>query len=142
MPYARYFYPGTEDPSHAGVIIVEQGPGTATYRFPIPAPQKQRVVEGFVYWPDVRWPWQTNVISTTTDPKGQFEISAFNGTAYRIHAVTMARTINESVSAEPLALSPGTDLSKPLHLILTRKGHSAAELIGKGLERWRAGLGF
>ena len=155
MPYTRYFYPGTEDPSHAGVVFVEEEPGTATYQFPIPAPQKQRSVAGFVYWPDgrpaekvgilledIRWPWQTNVILTTTDSKGHFEISAFDRTSYRIHAVTMGRFTNETVSAEPMPLGPGTDLSKPLQLILTRKGHSAAELAGKGLERWRAGIGL
>jgi 5-hydroxyisourate hydrolase-like protein (transthyretin family) len=155
MPYTRYFYPGTEDPSHAGVVFVEEEPGTATYQFPIPAPQKQRSVAGFVHWPDgrpaekvgilledIRWPWQTNVILTTTDSNGHFEISAFDRTAYRIHAVTMGRFTNETVSAEPMPLGPGTDLSKPLQLILTRKGHSAAELAGKGLERWRAGSGL
>jgi hypothetical protein len=54
----------------------------------------------------------------------------------------MARFTSETVSAEPIPLGPGTDLSKPLQLILIRKGHSAAELVGKGLERWRAGLGL
>ena len=155
MPYTRYFYPGTEDPSGAGVVIVKQGPGTSTYHFPIPAAQQQRTVEGFVYWPDgraaekvgimledVRWPWQTNAISAMTDAKGRFEISRFDGTAYRVHAVTMASRTTEAVSAEPVPLSPGTGLGKPLQLILTRKGHSAAELTGKGLERWRAGLGL
>jgi hypothetical protein len=155
MPYTRYFFPGTEDPSRAGVAIVEQGPGSGTYDFMIPVPQKQRSVEGFVYWPDgrpaegvgilledVRWPWQTSVISATTDQKGHFEISAFDATAYRVHAVTMARFTNEAISAEPIPLGPGTDLSKPLQLILVRKGHSAAELVGKGLQRWRAGLGL
>jgi hypothetical protein len=155
VPYTRYFYPGTEDTSHAGIVFIEEEPGAATYQFPIPAPQKPRPVAGFVYWPDgrpaekigilledIRWPWQTNSILTTTDSKGHFEISAFDGTAYRIHAVTMGRFNNEIVSAEPMPLGPGTDLNKPLQLILTRKGHSAAELTGKGLERWRGGLGL
>ena len=82
------------------------------------------------------------MVSATTDQKGHFEISVFDGTAYRIHAVTMARFINEAVSAEPVPLGPGTDLSKTLQLILIRKGHSAAEMVGKGLERWRSGLGL
>jgi len=155
MPYTRYFFPGTEDPSRAGIAIVEPGPGSRTYDFMIPAAQKQRSIEGVVYWPDgrpaervnimledVRWPWQTSVVSAATDQNGHFEISVFDGTAYRVHAVTMARSTNESVSAEPIPLGPGTDLSKPLQLILVRKGHSAAELIGKGLERWRSGLGL
>jgi hypothetical protein len=155
MPYTRYFYPGTEDPSHAGVVFVEEEPGVSTYQFSLPAPQKERQVAGFVYWPDgqpaekvgifledIRWQWRTNAILATTDAKGHFEISAFDRTAYRIHAVTMGRVTNETVSAEPMPLDPGTDLSKPLQLILTRKGHSATELTGKGLERWHAGLGL
>ena len=155
IPYTRYFYPGTEDPSHAGIIFIEEGPGAATYQFPIPAPQRQRPVTGLVGWPDgrpaenvgilledIRWPWRTSVILTTTDSKAHFEISVFDGTAYRIHAVTICRRTNESFSAEPMPLSPETDVSKPLVLVLTRKGNSAAELSGKGLDRWRAGLGL
>ena len=155
MPYARYFYPGTEDPSAAAIAIVEQGPGTKTYSFSIPAPQKERRVEGFVYWPDgrpaenveieledLRWPWQTSTILASTDAKGHFEISAFDRTAYRVHAITMARTASEAFSAEPLPLGPASDFDKPVRLVLTCRGHSAAELSGKGLERWRAGLGF
>jgi hypothetical protein len=128
MPYTRYFYPGTEDPSAAVTVIVPEGPGTTKYHFPIPAPQKQRQVEGFVYWPDgrpgsnvrivledVRWPWQTHTISGTTDAKGHVAISAFDGTAYRIHAVTMANFTNQA---------------------------SSGELTNKGLDQWRAGRGF
>jgi hypothetical protein len=54
----------------------------------------------------------------------------------------MARFTNESVSIEPMLLDPETNVSKPIRLILTKKGHSAAELTGKGLERWHAGLGL
>ena len=155
LPYARYFYPGTEDPSRAGIVIVDRGPGSAAYHFAIPAPQKTRPVEGFVYWPDgrpaekisimledIRWPWQTSTISTATDAKGHFELAVFDGTAYRVHAISMAPFTNASTSAEPVPLGPGTDSAKPLRLILTRKGHSASELVGKGLDRWRAGLGL
>jgi hypothetical protein len=155
MPYTRYFYPGTDDPSAAITVIVPEGPGTTTYHFPIPAPQKQRQVEGFVYWPDgrpgsnvrivledVRWPWRISTTAATTDSSGHFEITAFDGTSYRIHAVTMANFTNQASSAEPIPLVPSTDLSKPLQLILVRKGNSAAELINKGLDQWRAGRGF
>jgi hypothetical protein len=155
MPYARYFYPGTEDAAQAGIVIVPQSAGTIAESFPIPAPQTERAIAGSVYWPDgrpaegvsilledVRWPWQTNTILATTDAQGRFEIAAFDGTAYRIHAVKMASRVGDSVSADPVALGPATDLSKPQRLILTRKGHSAAELTGKGLEAWRAGRGL
>jgi 5-hydroxyisourate hydrolase-like protein (transthyretin family) len=155
MPYARTFFPGVEDPAAAGIVIVGRGPGVATYDFTIPAPQKQRPISGFVYWPDgrpaekvsimledIRWPWQTNVVAATTGTDGHFEVSAFLGTAYRIHAISMGRLTTDSVSAEPLPLGPGSDVSKPLRLVLTRNGHSAAELAGKGIERWRAGLGL
>ncbi len=60
-----------------------------------------------------------NVVSANTESGGRFRISA-----------------------KPLPLGLGADLGKPLRLILTRKGRSAAELTGKGLERWRAGLGL
>jgi 5-hydroxyisourate hydrolase-like protein (transthyretin family) len=155
MPYARAFYPGVEDPKAAGTVIVGKGPGVSSRDFTIPAPQKQRQVSGFVYWPDgrpaenvsimledIRWPWQTIVVAATTGADGHFEVSAFDGTAYRIHAISMARLTTDSVSAEPLPFGPGSDVTKPLRLVLTRKGHSAAELAGKGLERWRAGLGL
>jgi hypothetical protein len=155
MPYTRYFYPGTEDPSRAGIVTVRQESGSQTFNFPIPAPQSQRIVEGFVYWPegraaakaqimleDPRWPWQTMVISTATDATGHFSVAVFDATAYRIHAINPAQLTNECISAEPYPLSPDTDLSKPIRLILTRKGHSAAELVRTGLDRWRAGLGL
>jgi 5-hydroxyisourate hydrolase-like protein (transthyretin family) len=155
MPYARYFYPGTEDPSNAGLAAIGDQPGTKTFDFPIPPPQKERSVQGIVYWPDGRlaekvnifledrrWPWQTNVVSATTESDGRFKISVFDGTRYRIHAITMARFTDEAVSAEPYPIGPDTDFGQPVKLILTRKGHSAAELIGKSLERWRAGQGF
>ena len=155
MPYTRYFYPGTEDPSHAGVVVIKRSQGSGTFDFPIPEPQRERIVEGFVFWPggrpaeeveilleDPRWPWQTSTVLATTDPSGHFKISAFDRTEYRIHAVTMARFTNQCVSAGPQSLVPGADLSRPLQLMLTKRGHSAAELTGKGLERWRAGLGL
>lgn len=155
MPYSRYFYPGTADPTRAAVVVIGPGPGTSTYHFPIPAPQKARLVNGTVRWPvglpagnaeilleDVRWPWRTSVVLARTDIFGRFEVTVFDETEYRVHAVAKAWLTNESVSAEPSRIRPGMDLSKPLRLILTRKGHSAAELTGTGLERWRAGLGF
>ncbi|HXN49392.1 MAG TPA: carboxypeptidase regulatory-like domain-containing protein [Bryobacteraceae bacterium] len=153
MPYARFFYPGTEDPSRAGIVVVKQESGTASYNFPIPAPQKRRRAEGFVYWPDgraaaeaeirledVRWPWQTVVIETTTDARGHFEIQVFDGTIFRVHATK--EIAGESTSAEPFPLGPATDVSKPLRLVLTRRGNSADDLRESGLERWWAGQGF
>jgi 5-hydroxyisourate hydrolase-like protein (transthyretin family) len=155
MPYARIFYPGTEDPSRASIVIVQDAPGARTYNFPIPAPQKQHSVEGAVYWPDgrpaesvtimledIRGPWMTFVVSATTDPKGHFEVIPFDGTVYRIHANVFDLATNEWASAEPMPLGPITDVSKPLQLILVRKGNSTAGLMGEGLDRWRAGLGF
>jgi Carboxypeptidase regulatory-like domain len=155
MPFSRYFYPGTEEPSQAGIVVIKQAPGVETFHFSIPAAQHERTIEGFVYWPDgrpgeqvhilledPRWPWQTHTVSATTDAKGHFAVKVFDGTVYRVHAVTMARFTNESISAEPGLVTPGMDMSKPMRLILTYKGNSAAKLAGKGLDRWRAGLGF
>ena len=155
MPYTRYLFPGTEDPAAAIPALVGEGQQIKKYDFPIPAAQKERQVEGFVFWPDgrpaenvnifledLRWPWQTNVVLATTDAKGHFTVSAFDGTRYRIHAVTRSQFTNTATSAEPFPLNPDTDVSQPLKLVLTRKGSSNFEGIGKGLERWRAGLGF
>ena len=155
MPYTRYFYPGSEALANAGFVTIGEEAETKTYDFPIPPKQRERKVEGFVFWPDgrpaekvgimlkdVRWPWQTNSIAAFTEASGHFVVTAFDDTRYRIHAITMARFTNDSVSAEPMVLDPGTDLRQPLKLILRKKGHSASELTGKGLERWRSGLGL
>ncbi len=155
MPYTRYFFLGTEDPAAAIPALVGEGQQVKTYYFSIPAAQKERQVEGFIFWPDgrpaenvnifledPRWPWQTSTVLTTTDTSGHFGLSAFNGTQYRIHAVTQSRFTNAATSVEPFPLGPNTNLRQPLKLFLTRKGSSNFEGIGKGLERWRAGLGF
>ena len=155
MPYTPHFYPGADDSDHAAVVIVGEHAGSVIHNFPIPAPLKQQRVEGFVYGPDlrpvekaqivvedIRWPWQTNVVAAVTDAKGHFEISVFEGTPYRIHAMTMAPVTNQWLHAEPLLLRPGAGISEPLRLVLTRKGFPLPESTDKGLERWRAGLGL
>jgi hypothetical protein len=153
MPYTRYFYPGTEEPAAAVIVTVAEGPASITADFPIPPAQKERMAKGFVSWPDgrfaedagimledIRWPWQTSFVSTTTDSRGYFEVAVFDETSYRVHALTMGP--GQTISAEPIPVSPASDLSKPLRLVLTRKVHPTAELSGKGLDRWRAGLGL
>ena len=155
MPYTRYFFPGAEDSAAAIPALVGDGQQIKKYDFPIPAAQKERQVEGFVFWPDghpaenvdifledPRWPWQTNVVLATTDAKGHFTVLVFDRTHYRIHAVSRSRFTNTANSAEPFPLNPDTDINQPLKLVLTRKGMSNFEGIGKGLERWRAGLGL
>jgi hypothetical protein len=89
---------------------------------------------------DIRWPWQTNFVARMTDSKGYFELSIFDRTRYRVHA--NSRDTDDAVSAEPLPIGPIFDFNSTIRLVLTRKGHSAVDLAGKGLERWRAGLGL
>ena len=48
---------------------------------------------------------QTNAVAAVTDVKGHFEISVFEGTAYRIHA--MEQFTNQRLYAEPLPFRPG-----------------------------------
>lgn len=149
MPYERYFYPGTQLIPNASFVILGDDAETKICDFPMPARQQERNVEGYVFWPDgrlaqnvnilleyVRLPWLTPPVAAVTDAKGHFAITAFDGTRYRIHAVSNAKLAKDFVSAEPLVLNPDTDLHQPLHLILTRKGLSANELSNARFSGW------
>ena len=78
------------------------------------------------------------MVSTITDRQGRFNVHALDGTRYRIHAVAGAGT---PMSAEPMTIEPGGN-PLDLKLVLIRKGDSTRELVGKGLEDWRKGLGL
>jgi len=75
---------------------------------------------------------------TTTDKGGRFTAHALDGTRYRLHAGIPGR---DPVSAEPVSIEPGMT-ALDLNLVLTRKGYTPLEGIGKGLEDWRKGLGL
>jgi hypothetical protein len=150
-PYTRWFYPGTEDPATAGILHVSDKAEVLRFDLTLPVPQHDCVIQGAVFWPDgrfaegvnifledPRWPWQTSTVAATTGKDGRFIAHALDGTRYRIHAATVA---NGPISAEPVRIDPGGN-PLDLKLVLTRKGYSPRDGIGKGLDDWRKGLGL
>lgn len=150
-PYTRWFYPGTERPAEAGVVHVSDRPGTQSFDLVLPPRQRDRLIQGAVFWPDgrvaegvrihledPRWPWQIFMLSTITDRQGRFNLHALDGTRYRIHAVAGG---GSPTSAEPVTIEPGGN-PLDLKLILVRKDDSTREVAGKGLADWRKGLGL
>lgn len=153
-PYTRWFFPGTEDPSAASLVQVPDRPSVLQFDITLPPKQSERIIRGTVHWPDgkkaegvqiyledPRWPWQNSVVATSTNSAGRFEVKVLDGTRYRLHAVMPARLTNQAVSTEPLTIPPGKEALQ-LVLLLTRKGHTPSEGVGKGLERWRSGQGL
>lgn len=150
-PYTRWFYPGTEDPTRAGILHVSDKPETHIFDLTLPVPQHDRVIQGAVIWPDgspaedanifledPRWPWQVFNVAATTTRQGRFTVHAFDGTRYRIHAAKFA---NGPVSTEPVPIDPGTS-PLDVKLVLIRKGYTSQDGIAKGLDEWRKGLGL
>jgi hypothetical protein len=150
-PYTRWFYPGTEDPTRAGILHVSDKPETHIFDLTLPVRQHDRVIQGRVFWPDgrpaedanilmedPRWPSQVFTILATTDRQGRFTVHALDGTRYRVHATKFA---NGPISNEPVPIDPGTS-PLDLKLVLTRKGYSPHDGSGKGLDDWRKGLGL
>jgi hypothetical protein len=148
-PYTRWFFPGTEDPSKAGILHVSDKPETQRFDLTVPARQSERVIQGLVIWPDghpapgvnifledPRWPWQVSSVAATTDSLGHFATHCLNATRYRIHAA-----FGGSTSAEPVPIEPGAS-ALDLKLVLARKGYSPRDNISKGLEDWRKGAGL
>jgi hypothetical protein len=149
-PYTRWFYPGLEDPAAAGIVHVSEKPEVLRYDLTLPDRQRERTIQGTVYWPDgrpaegarvnledPRWPGFTSNIAITTDKDGRFTAQALDGTRYRIHAVIF---VSEPVSAEPVPIAPGTN-PLDLKLVLTRKGYPPRDAVGKGSNDWRPGIG-
>jgi hypothetical protein len=132
-PYARWFYPGVEDPGRATIVHLPETPGVQEFDLTLPEPQKDRVIEGVVLWPDgqparaslhledPRWPWFTS--GGSTDAEGHFVLHCFDGTHYRLHVVGGNRSAPQGVSAEPVEIQPGSEDLK-LRLVLTRAGDS------------------
>lgn len=131
-PYARWFSPGTEDRTGATIVYLSETPGVQTLDLILPEPQKDRIIEGVVVWPDgrparttlqledPRWPAQA--IFGGSDSDGHFLLHTFDGTLYRLHAVGGESSVS-AFSAEPVDVHPG---SKPLklRLVLTKPGDS------------------
>jgi len=150
-PYTRWFYPGAEDPTKAGILHVSDRPEAQRFDLMLPDAQHDRVIQGAVFWPDgrpaagvnmfledPRWPWQVFTVAANTDKQGHFTAHTLDGTRYRLHAVGSA---SGPISAEPLQIDPGAN---PLNvkLIMLLKTDSRRDRISKELEDWRKGLGL
>jgi 5-hydroxyisourate hydrolase-like protein (transthyretin family) len=149
--YTRWFYPGTEDPLAAVPLHVADQPGAQRFDLTLPPAQHVRVIRGTVYSPDarpaegveilledLRWSWQTSTVNAMTDKDGRFSLHVLDGTTYRLHAVKAGR---DGVSAVPVQIDPGNS-PLDLQLVINQKGYSVRELMRKGLEDWRKGLGI
>ena len=132
MPYGQWYFPGTAEPGAATIVHLPETPGVQTFDLILPEPQKDRVIEGVVLWPDgrpararlpledPRWPgWST---FGSSDASGHFLLHSFDGTLYRLHAVGGESSIS-AISAEPVEIQPGSAPLK-VRLILTRPGDS------------------
>src|SRR4029077_16341951 len=53
-PYTRWFYPGTEDPTTAGILHLSEKAEVQRFDLSLPIPQHDRVILGTIYWPDGR----------------------------------------------------------------------------------------
>jgi hypothetical protein len=124
-PYARWFYPGTEDPVLATSIDFSGRPEVRTYDFTLPDRQPERAIEGIVLRTDGQ-PMPRAVVTVFDSSKaivtqafagqnGRFALHVFVGTSYRLLAVWPGNT-EEAVSALPLDIQPD---SSPLSLRLT-----------------------
>jgi hypothetical protein len=129
MPYGQWYFPGTADPAGATIVHLPGTPGVQTFDLILPEPQKDRIVEGVVVWPDgrparariviedPRWPGSAAMEGSDAD--GHFLLHSYDGTMYRLHAVGG----ESSISAEPVEIQPSSTPLK-LRLILTRPGDS------------------
>jgi hypothetical protein len=147
-PYTRWFYPGTEIAASATIIYFFERPETR-YDLMLPVPQKDRVIEGTVLWPDgraaagarlialdPRWLWQPAAMQFTADANGHFLLHGLDGTHYRLHAVSLGIPPSGIASAEPVEIQPGTT-TLDLRLVLTRAANSVSEEQKKGIEQFR-----
>jgi 5-hydroxyisourate hydrolase-like protein (transthyretin family) len=150
-PYARWFYPGTEDPVRAAILHVSDRPEAQRFDLVLPVEQHDRVLQGGIFWPDgrpakgvyvfledPRSPWQNSIVADTTDEQGRFTVHALDGTTYHLHAVSQSKG---PVSAEPVPIASGSN-ALDVKLVLTRKGNTIGDNFGKGLENWRKGSGL
>ena len=132
LQYGQWYFPGTADPAGATIVHLPETPGVQTFDLILPEPQKDRIIEGVIVWPDgrpararltledPRWPGYASHGGSDTD--GHFLLHSFDGTLYRLHAVGGESSIS-AISAEPVEIQPNSVPSK-LRLILTRPGDS------------------
>ena len=145
-PFARYFFPGTEDPELAETLHIPEDGAVIDADLTLPREQHERVLSGVVTWPDgkpasganlyledARFPMQVNVVQATTDERGVFTLKCYDTTSYILHAVSACDQVSECRSAEPQIIPPG--VSPDLRMVLKRSGHSSVEAYGKALAR-------
>lgn len=132
MPYGQWYFPGIADPAGATIVHLPETPGVQTFDLILPEPQKDRIIEGVVVWPDgrpararmviedPRWPGFAAIGGADGD--GHFLLHSLDGTLYRLHAVGGESSIS-AISAEPVEIQPNSAPLK-LRLILTRPGDS------------------
>jgi len=145
-PYARWFFPGTENVATATVIYFSEAPETKHYDLVLPERQSDRLIQGSVFTPDgraasgarvsildSRWLWHSPVAEVVADVNGRFLLHGLNGTQYRLHAVLGVPRFG-TFSAEPVNVMPG-DQSLDLKLVLTRSGDAMREDRQKGFDQ-------
>jgi len=135
MPYGQWYFPGTADAGGATIVHLPATPGVQTFDLILPEPQKDRIIEGVVVWPDGRPArarltlqdprWSGYASHGGSDGDGHFLLHSFDGTLYRLHAVGGESSIS-SFSAEPVEIQPNSAPLK-LRLILTRPGDSVRQ---------------
>lgn len=125
-PYPRTYYPGTQDPSAAAVVELEEGEKLKGYDLKLPPPLAERAVEGVVVWPDGspvagayvslgvdEYAFEVGLTNATTDAQGRFKLRAFEGLGHVIRAHVSVKAPESQRHAEPVGVPAGgavTDL--------------------------------
>jgi hypothetical protein len=140
-PYPRWFYPGTEDESLAGIIEFSGKQETRTYNFSLPERQSERVIEGIVSTVDGRSGPNARIAIYDSfdqvidfgnaDSEGRFLLRVFVEIGYRLHAVGSGDGPDQAASAVPTDIPPGTERLS-LRLVLTEPGNSLIKPGRKG----------
>ncbi len=144
VPYARFYYPGTEERDMASTIRIPEDGAVIEVEFALPPPQRERTLTGVVVLPDgrpakgamlyledPRFPWQAIVVRAIADDQGLFSVNCYDGTRYILYAVSACTLLADCRSAEPYEILPGVEPG--LRLVLTRGGHSAMEAYQRSL---------
>lgn len=131
-PYRRTYYPGVNDKSEAGLIVMGEGERLKGYDLTLPPRLVEREVQVMVVWPDgkpvsgasVRAEVSeatTSRESAHTDEKGMAVIKLFENYRYIVIAST-DRSNSRDVHADPIELVVEKDM-KQLRFVLNRPGY-------------------
>jgi hypothetical protein len=145
LPYARVFYPGTRDPEMASTIEIGEHETVVEADLPLPPPEAETSLSGVVLWPDgrpargatlhledPRFAWMINNVQATTDADGRFTVKCYDGTEYRLHAVSACTLLADCRSAQPVEIAPG--VVPNLTLTLDQPGHSVMEAFRRAVD--------